>query len=226
LGERLIVPLIHFVLLGFLPLAAMRASKHPGFGVACGQLVIVAREPYFAAGGHRAVADKIHDGMALARAMRRAGFHTDLADFTDVARCRMYRSWREVWCGFAKNAHEGLGSPRGIVPWTALLVGGQTAWLLLLPFVLVGMPPLPLMLAAGLSLGTRALLTVRFAQPVAGVLLHPLAVAQLVAIQWWALARRVRGRPVEWKRRTVGGSTVAAPVDEAPSGGVDWQRHA
>ena len=37
-GERLIVPLIHFVLLGFLPLLAMRTSVHPGFGVACGQL--------------------------------------------------------------------------------------------------------------------------------------------------------------------------------------------
>ena len=122
--------------------------------------------------------------------------------------------------GFAKNAHEGLGSPRGIVPWTVLLLGGQTAWLLLLPFVLVGVPPLPLALAAGLSLAARALLALKFAQPMSGVWLHPLAVALLVAIQWWALSRRLRRRPVAWKRRTVSEATSAQRVAPATSGGV------
>ena len=163
----------------------------------------VARDAYFAAGGHRAVADKVHDGMALARLLRRAGFRTDLADFTDVARCRMYRSWREVCSGFAKNAHEGLGSPGGIVPWTLLLLGGQTAWLALLPLALAGaVPALPVTLAACLALGARAAAAIRFEQPLAGVLLQPFGAAVLVAVQWWALWRRWRGRPVAWKRRT------------------------
>jgi hypothetical protein len=211
-GERLIVPLIHFVLLGFLPLFAMRRSAHPGFGVACGQLLIVTRAAYFRAGGHRAVADKIHDGMALARALRRAALKTDLADFTDVARCRMYRSWGAVVLGFAKNAHEGLGSPRGLVPWTVLLLGGQTAWWVLVPFVPFGVPLLPVALAAGLSLGARALVAARFMQPKSGVALHPLGVATLVAIQWWALARRLSGRPVAWKRRLAGAAVCTSRV--------------
>lgn len=220
-GERLIVPLIQFVLLGFLPIAAMRRSMHPGFGVACGQLMIVARDAYFAAGGHRAVADKVHDGMALARSLRRAGFRTDLADFTAVARCRMYRSWREVVLGFAKNAHEGLGSPRGIVPWTLLLLGGQTAWLLLLPLAIRGEGVLvPVALAAGLSLGSRAAVAARFAQPLGGIALQPIGVAVLVAIQWWALWRRWRRRPVAWKRRIAPSPPRSAELTAAGAAGA------
>jgi hypothetical protein len=166
--------------------------------------MIVARDAYFAAGGHRAVADKVHDGMALARSLRGAGFGTDLADFTDIARCRMYGSWRDVRNGFAKNAHEGLGSPRGIVPWTLLLLGGQTAWLAFVPLALGGaVPLLPVTLAAVSSIGARVALALRFAQPLGGVALQPFSVGVLVAIQWWALWRRARGRPVAWKRRSV-----------------------
>jgi hypothetical protein len=212
-AERLIVPLIHFVLLGFLPLVAMRRSMHPKFGVACGQLMIVTRDAYFAAGGHRAVASKVHDGMALARSLRRAGFRTELADFTGAARCRMYRSWPEVASGFAKNAHEGLGSPGGIVPWTVLLLGGQTAWLALTPLALGGaVPAAPVALAAALSLGARAAIALQFAQPLSAVVLQPFGVAVLVAIQWWALWRRRRGRPVTWKRRTALPAAVTQPV--------------
>ena len=152
--------------------------------------------------------------------MRRAGFKTDLADFTDVARCRMYRSWHEVCSGFAKNAHEGLGSPGGIVPWTVLLLGGQTAWLLLLPFALAACRRCRVALAAGLSLGARALLAAAIRAAAGRRVLHPLAVARLVAIQWWALARRLRGRPVAWKRRTVSEATSAQRVAPATSGGV------
>jgi hypothetical protein len=142
--------------------------------------------------------------MALARALRRKGFATDLADFTGVATCRMYASWREVVNGFAKNAHEGLGSPGGLVPWTLLLVGGQTLWLPLLPLAALGfLPWMPLVLAAALSLGTRAVLAARFSQPVLGVCLHPIGVGALVAIQWYALGRRLLRRPVAWKARTV-----------------------
>ena len=84
-----------------------------------------ARDAYEAVGGHAAIADRLHDGVALARQFRSRGFATDLFDATDTFHCRMYRTALEVWNGFAKNAHEGLGSPRMIVPATLLLLGGQ-----------------------------------------------------------------------------------------------------
>lgn len=200
LGERLVVPLIHFMLLGFLPLDAMRASRAPALGAACGQLLAVKRSAYRIAGGHAAIADRAHDGIALARSFRAHGFRTDLADFTQLATCRMYSSWRDVVAGFAKNAHEGLGSPRGLVPWSALLLMGQTMWLVTLPGAMTT-DAAPVLLAAIASLGTRMALARRFGDRKLDVLLHPLGIATLVAIQWYALWRRARGRPVAWKGR-------------------------
>ena len=218
-GERLIVPLIHFVLLGFLPLSAMRRSKHPGFGVACGQLLIVTRDAYFAAGGHRAVADKIHDGMALARAMRRAGSkRISQTSRTSHAAACIARGARCA-VGFAKNAHEGLGSPRGIVPWTVLLARRADGVVLLLPFVPSACRCCRSRWRPVYRSARERCWPLRFVQPMPACAASARRRA-LVAIQWWALARRLRGRPVAWKRRTVSEATSAQRVAPATSGGV------
>ena len=42
--EWLLLPLIHFVLLGFLPLAGMRMFQAAGFAAGCGQFMMVRRK--------------------------------------------------------------------------------------------------------------------------------------------------------------------------------------
>ncbi len=64
-SETLLVPLIHFVLLGFLPLDRMRRSRHPAYGTGCGQLVVAEANAYRAVNGHASIRDRIHDGLAL-----------------------------------------------------------------------------------------------------------------------------------------------------------------
>jgi glycosyltransferase involved in cell wall biosynthesis len=200
--EKLIVPLIHFVLLAFLPLRQMRACTDPRFGAGCGQIVVVRRDAYEAVGGHAAIAGRLHDGVALVRQFRSRGFATDLIDATDTFHCRMYRTGLEVWNGFAKNAHEGLGSPRMIVPATLLLLGGQV-----LPLCLLSISSSPLMLAFAV-IGTavifipRLFAAVRFRQSLLGALLHPFAICALLAIQWSAFLRSLGHRPAVWKDRS------------------------
>jgi len=201
LMERLIIPLIHFVLLGFLPLERMRQSTDPRFAAACGQILAVRRDAYKRAGGHTAIATRIHDAVALTRTLRTHGFATDLFDATDTFHCRMYQHAAEVWNGFAKNAHEGLAAPRLIVPTTLLLLGGQV-----LPFILLAFaaPPLAIAFAVIGSMAAmlpRLLAVVRFRQSVVGALLHPLGIFALVAIQWFAFFRLLRQRPAVWKGR-------------------------
>lgn len=200
-GERLVVPLIHFVLLGFLPIAAMRATTAPAFGAACGQLIAVSRDKYVGSGGHSRILASLHDGLTLARSFRRNGLRTDLTDVTRIASCRMYGNWREVREGFAKNAHEGLGSRRAIVPWSLLLLGGQVLPLSVLPWLRAPEAIVPAAGAVLLAYAARAMLALRFRQSWVGVAAHPVAVAALVGIQWYALARRALRRPVEWKNR-------------------------
>lgn len=203
--EKMIVPLIHFVLLGFLPLAGMRRRSGPAWAAGCGQLFIARRQPYRAAGGHRAIRESRHDGLMLPRAFRQAGMKTDLFDATDLATCRMYRSGAEVLLGFAKNATEGMASPTAILPWTIALVGGQV-----MPLVLLALGPSAAhppatqlaLLSTALVYFPRLLLAARFRQSWLGALLHPLGILIVVGIQWFALWRSSLGAPLAWKERT------------------------
>lgn len=201
LGELLIVPLIHFVMFAYLPMALMRRSLRVSLGAACGQLYAVDRRAYESSGGHAAIADRVHDAIALARRLRKCGYQTDIIDIGDHAICRMYGSWAELVSGFAKNAHEGLGSSRGIVPWTGILIGGHVAPVACLLAAAPGPSDGAIALALVSSLAGRVVLSIRFGQSTLGALLHPVGVAALVCIQWYALIRRISGRPIAWKDR-------------------------
>lgn len=202
--EQAVIPLIHVLLLGFLPLERMRASRDRAYGAGCGQLLLARRTSYDRAGGHAAIRDSLHDGITLPRAFRAAGLATDVCDATTVARCRMYRSAGALWHGLAKNAGEGFGSPRLIVPATLVLLFGQVLPPLLLALSLPYGPLawLPAAAATACSYFPRAVGVVRFGQPCLGALLHPFGVLVLLAIQWSAAAGRLAGRPRGWKGRT------------------------
>lgn len=204
--EKLLLPLIHFVLLGFLPLAGLRYTRKPSFAAGCGQLMMARAQPYREIGGHGSIRTSRHDGITLPRAFRRANCPTDILDGTDLAACRMYDSAKAVWQGLAKNATEGLAAPALIVPATLLLLFGQIA-------------PLPLAVAAWLfsadlvtqAMATAALLAAYlprllaaalYRQSLTGALLHPVGIALLLAIQWYAFWQARTGRPARWRGRT------------------------
>jgi glycosyltransferase involved in cell wall biosynthesis len=203
ISEILLIPLIHFVLLGFLPMHAMRRSRRPAMSAGCGQLFIARNEAYKQCGGHAMLRTSLHDGLMLPRVFRRAGLQTDLFDATDLASCRMYRTNLETWRGLGKNATEGLAAPGTILPMTLLLVCGQ-----LMPFgllVLFAHPTPPVFLiiagAAFLSWLPRLVAAKKFHQPFVSALLHPLGILALLAIQWHAWGRHLAGRPSMWKGR-------------------------
>lgn len=206
-SEKLLIPLIHFILLGYLPLWAMRVSKSSRFGAGCGQLFMACREAYFEAGGHEVIKSTMHDGLRLPKAFRQAGYVTDLIDATDIARCRLYHNASEVWNGLIKNATEGLAAPSVIFPMTTLLLGGQV----LPPMLLVFFPLMNFSLStasiAFLSIATvcgilpRLIAAGRYRQPVTSVIFHPLAVAVLEFIQWTAFVRNLISGKSSWKGR-------------------------
>jgi len=203
LGEMLTVPMINLLLLGYLPIPRMRASTRPSLGAACGQLLLVERAAYLAAGGHGAVREKLHDALQLVRRLRAAGHRTDLVAGAGLARCRMYGGLREAWAGFLKNAHEGMARPLALPVWTVLLAGGHVLPPALVAAALLGAGPLwPGLTALLLSLALRAAVTLRSGESPWTIPLHPATVAVGLAIQWTALLRAARGgRTAAWKGR-------------------------
>jgi hypothetical protein len=196
-AERLLLPLIHFLLLAYLPMALMRRRLSPGLGAGCGQLFIARRAAYDRAGGHAAIRASLHDGIQLPRAFRRAGIMTGLFDAAPFARCRMYSSAAQVWEGLTKNATEGMAKPLALPVWTVILGGGQV-----LPAALMlAVPSAPAAMALAAGIGLRLALALRFRAPVLSALLHPLGVLALLGVQWAALARAAAGRPATWRGR-------------------------
>ena len=215
--EKLLIPLIHFILLGLLPIRLLRTTTVPGFAAGCGQFLLVRSDAYFQSGGHAAIRNTMHDGLLLPRLLRQHGYATRLTDLTDLASCRMYRSASTTWNGLAKNATEGLAAPARIVPMTLFLAVGQVlplpvAWIawthtrFIFPFlgppIRIGMPAVWTALAATiLSYLPRILSAVKYRSSWMSVLLHPLGVAVLLVLQWYALALKLLHRPARWKAR-------------------------
>jgi hypothetical protein len=205
--EWLLLPLIHFVLLGFLPIARMRAGTDPAFAAGCGQFLMVSRDAYFATGGHAAIRRTMHDGLLLPKLLRQYGYRTDVVDLTGLATCRMYTNARQVWLGLAKNATEGLASPARILPVSLLLMLSQVA-----PFVLAAwlwlrggaseVVVVCVLVAMAATWLPRFVAVVRFRQSWRGALMHPLGILILLGVQWYALGRKLTGNTVEWRKRS------------------------
>lgn len=219
-SERLVIPLIHFVLLAFLPIWRMRRSRRVAYATGCGQLLMAQATAYRNSGGHAAMADRLHDGLALPRVFREAGFRTDLFDANNLASCRMYRSASDLWRGFIKNTHEGLGAPARIVPITVILLAGQVAPFILLPGIrwLSPLESACAAIATALVLSTRLALAARFRQPISTALLHPLGIAVLLAMQWTGLIRWMLGKPARWKSREYASASAGDRVSTAHAG--------
>jgi hypothetical protein len=202
--EWLLLPLIHFVLLGFLPLPGEHWSGRAAFAAGCGQFLMVRREAYFACGGHSAIRQTMHDGLLLPRLVRSFGFRTSVYDLSRDALCRMFTNAGEVWRGLAKNATEGMAAPGRIPIFTVLLLAGQVLPLPLAIWAAVVRDRWALGLAiVALMLGylIRAVSAARYGQSWRGALLHPVGVLATLGLQWHALVLKLIDRPVVWKDR-------------------------
>jgi hypothetical protein len=208
--DWLLIPLIHFILLGFLPLVGMRLTRWTAFGAGCGQLFLARRDAYQRSGGHRSIRQSLHDGVKLPRVFRQADAQTDLVDATDLAECQMYVSARDTWEGLRKNAVEGLAAPQLIVFATILLAGGQVLPFLVLAAGLIGAWPASMLAPAGAAVIAaylpRWMGAFRFGQPWGSAWLHPFAICLFLIIQWSAFFRWLLGRPASWKGRHYAGS--------------------
>ncbi|MEJ5308535.1 MAG: glycosyltransferase [Anaerolineae bacterium] len=204
-GERLVVALLAFVIVGYLPVLAVHHIPWPVFAAATGQCLAFRRAAYMAVGGHAAIRASIIDDMAFAKAIKRRKLRLRLADGAGLIRCRMYRGWAAVRDGFAKNILAGHGNSLPL-----LLLSWAFHWLLFLaPWVWLlagwlggpdGWPWQPLCLI-GLGVGVRALTAAFSRQRVGDALLLPVSVILMAIIATQAIVWRLRYGGVRWKGR-------------------------
>ncbi len=209
-SERLVVPLIALAIFGYLPALLVQNTPYPSLAAANGQCLAFKKSAYQSVGGHVAVRASIIEDISFARRIKAKGLRLIMADGAGLITCRMYRNWREVREGFAKNILAGYGGRISllalatlfhllifVLPWLWLLVGE------LFPQI-GGWPLVPLLLVAlgvivrGLTAwATRQRLRDALWMPVSALLMTVIA-AQAVWWQW-------RYGGARWKGRTIKG---------------------
>ncbi|MEL6106194.1 MAG: glycosyltransferase family 2 protein [Planctomycetota bacterium] len=203
--ECWLIPMMHYILLGFLPFSRMRERRDPSLAAGCGQLFLTTREAYRSAGTHEVIRGSRHDGLKLPRAYRAAGLMTDVVDGSALARCRMYRGASQVVRGLLKNATEGIANPKLIGVFTVLLLGAS-----LLPAVALGCSlatrNTAAVIVAGLAIVIahlpRVIAAAQLRQSMFGAACHVPATITFVVLQWIALLNHVRGKQVAWRGRS------------------------
>ncbi len=204
LGEKAIVPAIYIMSTMVLPLWLITYSRLPSLSFAIGQLIMFKRSAYLSVGGYAAVSGRITDDLAMARALKAAGYRQVFVDFRKHVSCRMYQGYRQSLQGLSKNIYDVIKRH------TLLFVAAISALavLVVLPLAL-----LPIQIASGdAGAGTTAVCVAAFFITWALVLydrghrwwvplLYPVLFIQLLLMVWWSAARIGSGQGVFWKGR-------------------------
>jgi chlorobactene glucosyltransferase len=102
-GEHLLVPVIGFGILTFIPIRLVQRFRLAALSVTIGQFMLFRREAYDAIGGYESVKAEIVDDMVLGRRIITNGLEWRLLDGTHHISCRMYHGFWEAVGGFSKS---------------------------------------------------------------------------------------------------------------------------
>ena len=209
-AERLVVPLMGMVVMGYMPVRLFNDTDWPGTGAANGQCLAFTRAAYARCGGHAAVRNSVLEDMMLAQHCKQQRMRLRMVDGSGLLSCRMYRNRREVVDGYAKNILAGHGQSVAllllstlahllifVMPWLWLARGRRraagAAW---------GWPAWPAALIAA-GVGLRAFTARLTGQRARDAAFLPLSVLLMTGIAlrsiWWQLRY---GGP-KWKGRTI-----------------------
>jgi glycosyltransferase involved in cell wall biosynthesis len=205
-AEQWMIPMMHFLLLGYLPIDRMRAGTDPAFSAGCGQLFCSRRDAYEQTGGHSAIRGSRHDGIQLPKTYRKAKLATDFFDASDLAVCRMYQNTQQVRTGLLKNATEGIARMPQLAIFTVFLLAASIGPWILLAIAWLRQWPIglqALLLLAGLATWIpRFMIAKRLQQPFSGVLAHPISLLWFLLLQWKAFLMARTGKSIAWRGRS------------------------
>jgi chlorobactene glucosyltransferase len=194
----LLVPVMDWILLSFLPLRMVYLSPHKSFVAANGQFMAFVRKPYDAIDGHKNVADQVVEDMELARAIKAHGFRMMTTLGGKSISCTMYTSFSDAFSGFSKNFFPGFNT----TPFRFLFMIVFLLFMFLLPFFLVFIYK-GVLLPLGLIYLQRITLSFTDRQnPFINALMHPLQMVLMVVVGINSMRVTV-GRKIVWKGRRI-----------------------
>lgn len=207
LPQKITVPLIYFILVGWVPLWWIHRSKFKIASIAIGQFLFFSRDEYWRIGGHEVVKARILDDIWLGIEVARAKGRHIAVDLSPVVSCDMYPSALSMWHGLIRC----LYSVVAMSPLLLLVLIFFTTFVYIAPFYWLWnaffMSPNPLIWRATvisqvvLILLIRWLVDARFKAPSLSVWFYPLGISYLYISVLYAAWRWWIGAGVSWKER-------------------------
>jgi chlorobactene glucosyltransferase len=198
-GERLVVPLMDWLLLTFLPLRLVYLSRRISLTAANGQFMAFRKKAYMGIGGHSSVAGRVVEDMELARGIKRAGQRIMTVLGADTVKCRMYSGFSGAFAGFSKNFFLGFNMPYLLF----FFMISFFIFLFIMPFVMTAFDP-RFIASAGLVMTQRIFVSAAGRQnPVINMILHMPQMTLMAALGVYSMIKAYNGS-IEWKGRKVG----------------------
>lgn len=199
--------LFYFMLLCLLPFWWLQRSRGTMPSVAIGQFLFFSTNEYRSIGGHEAVKSRILEDVWLGREVSRHHYKQLTLDLSALVSCQMYKEFGTMW--------------QGITRWFYMVASLSIVSLVVMIFVVLMLFLAPfLWLVYGLLLaqpafGWDVLVTLqvaivflarflagrRFSQPKTSVILHPVGMAFLILVSFYASYQYLTGAGVKWKGR-------------------------
>lgn len=195
-GEHLIVPLMNWLLLTFLPLRFVYSSSSKAIVAANGQFMLWRKDDYFKIGGNEKVKNKVVEDMELARLAKQNKLKVKTMLGGKLVFCRMYESFNQAYNGFTKNFFAGFLLPS--FSFLTIILFLLIAFVL--PFIFL-MPPVYSFILIALILITRISVSIASNQNFfINVLLHPV---QMLFMFWIGIISLIKfkTKKLVWKQR-------------------------
>jgi chlorobactene glucosyltransferase len=207
---KIVIPVIYFLLLGWLPLWWLHRARKPKPSMAIGQFFFFTRDEYWRIGGHKAVHDKIVEDIWMGIEITRHGGRHMAVDLSPVVSCHMYRNFGSMWHGLSRSIYSiAAMAPIALAALVAAAYFFYIAPFFWLwngffnssePFLWRGL----VVLQIAVMLFMRWLVDSRFHEPAISICLHPIGLLFYLINVLYSAGRWLVGAGVTWKERFYG----------------------
>jgi glycosyltransferase involved in cell wall biosynthesis len=109
-GEKLVVPLMNYILLSLLPLILVRSTRFVSLSAANGQFMLFSADSYRETMPHEYMKSQRVEDIKIARFFKKLHFKVACLTGDENIRCHMYHSMNEAIIGFSKNVTMFFGN--------------------------------------------------------------------------------------------------------------------
>ena len=194
-GEKVAVPIMHYLLLTLLPLFLIHRFKFPSLAAANGQFMLFDAKIYRKYQWHKIVKNKVAEDIQTVREMKMRGERAATFLGGGLIWCRMYTSYPDAVGGFSKNFLAGFGNIFGVLFYLFILTFGWVIVGLFQPVLLAPAVFIILLTNFGLAqLSNQSFLMLLWT--------HPLRIFATLQIAVSSIIRKLK-KENQWKGRNV-----------------------